>query len=298
MIKNVFVLLFLMTTSLFSADFKAVAKVNNQVVTNYDLDNFSKIVKLYMTDTKIDNTRNKALDSYIDVLLRGEAAELENINFDKEEFDAFKNTIESNVDFAEKKKQLGINQDFYENLMKKEFMWGKLIEERIRPSIGITVAEVNESLEYLSGDSIRTRYSISEITIYRPPNSDTKPIVDKLYKEISEKDNFEDLAEKFSQSGTKDKKGFMGWVDESDVNSDIANALRNMSVGKTSKPIYFGDDNSGYYMLVKLNDKKTERVKKDTDFNRAQYFIYNKKLNIGIKDYIDRLYYNSFIEIY
>ena len=88
----------------------------------------------------------------------------------------------------------------------------------------------------------------------------------------------------------------MGWVDEKEISEEIYKNIKDLKVGSTTKPIYFGDSKSGFYMLIKLNDKKQEKVAKNEDLSRVQYILYNQKLQLEIKKYLEKLYSNSFVE--
>ena len=133
-------------------------------------------------------------------------------------------------------------------------------------------------------------------SLYKKIIPPAKRNIEQLYAEAN-KNNFESIAEKFSEDNRKNK-GYIGWVDEMDINDLIYDAVKNLQIGSISKPIYFGDGTSGYYMIIKLNNKKQEKIAKRDDIARVQYFIYNQKLNLEIKKYIDNLYNNAFIEIY
>lgn len=283
----------------FATDFKPVARVNDRIITQYDLDNYTKIMQLYFKNTSEINSKikNEILNGLIEEVLKEQAVENEKIPFDEEEFNYFlqanmdKDNINKNV------KKYGVDKDLYFKIVKNNFLWNKLIDTKIRSSINISNSEISDSLEYLTEKPLRTRYNISQIIIYKNNNSDPKAIVDKLYSEIVAKNNFESMAEKFSQDNKKNK-GYVGWVDEMDINQNVYDAIKNLQIGSVSKPIYLGDQNSGFYMIIKLNDKKQEKIAKKDDIARVQYFIYNQKLNLEVKNYIDMLYNNAFIEIY
>lgn len=291
--------MFLFAGISFASDFKAVARVNDKIITQYDLDSYTKIVQLYFKNTSEMNPeiKREILNGFIEEILKGQAVENEKVPFDKEEFDYFlqANSEKDNID--ENVKKYGIDKNLYVEIMKNNFLWNKLIDSKIRPTININNSEINDSLEYLTEKPLRSRYNISQIIIYKNNNSDPKAIVDKLYDEIRTKNNFESIAERFSQDNKKNK-GYVGWVDEMDINQTVYDAIKNLQVGSISKPIYFGDQNSGFYMIIKLNDKKQEKIAKKDDVARVQYFIYNQKLNLEVKNYIDTLYNNAFIEIY
>ncbi|MDD2839735.1 MAG: peptidylprolyl isomerase [Rickettsiales bacterium] len=273
----------------FANDFDIVARVNNEVITKYDLNSYSKLFKEYLANDKFN--KDEILDSLIEEKLKSKAIKGENIVFDKKEFEYF---LEN---FYKKNAIKKSNNEYFTNFLKNRFLWNKLIETKIVPNINISHYEINDALEYLADEPIRTRYSISQITIYNNANSNAKSIIDKLHSEIKEKNNFEDIANKFSQDG-KENKGFIGWIDEKDINPEIYAAIKNLQINAITESMYFGNKSSGYYMIIKLNDKKQEKVVKNEDIARVRYFLYNQKLKSEINKYLDNLNNNSFIEKY
>ncbi len=292
----IFIISLFITQFSFASDFKVVAKVNDKIITQYDLDNYTNILNTYFKTSQnmnYSNLQNEVLNQMIDDTLKQEAVEKEKIILDTDEFNYFLKNFEEKNNI----KDHSYNKELYLNVVKTNFLWFKLLDQKIKPSINVSDSEVNDSLEYLAENPIRTRYNISQIVIYGRQNSDASNIVNKLYNEIKSNNNFEKLAEKFSQDeNSKKNAGYVGWVDEMEINEKIYTAIKNLKVGGTTKPIYF--DNGNFYLLIKLNDKKEEKVVKQDDIVRAKYYIYGQKLNLAIKNYLDSLYNNAFIETY
>ena len=297
-----YILLFFMvifSTVLRAENLKTVAVVNDVVITEYDLDNYSKIVKAHFKDIKDINNgiKKEILNGLIEEVLKGEAVKNEKITFDQDEFEYYLDSTSKGSEMEKNVKKYNIDKNMYLNILKNNYLWSKLIDLKIRSRVNISNSEVDDSLEYLTEKPLRTRYNISQITMYKNENVDPKNVMEKLYKEIKSDNNFDMIAKKFSQDN-KENAGYIGWVDEMDINDEIYEAIKNLPVGTTTKPIYFGNSNSGYYMIIKLNDKKQEKIAKKDDLARVQYFLYNQKLSLEIKNYIDALYNNAFIEIY
>lgn len=292
----IFIISLFITQFSLASDFKVVAKVNDKIITKYDLDNYTNMLNSYFKTSQnmnYNNLQNEVLNQLIDDTLKQEAIEKEKIVLDKDEFNYFLKTFEEKNNIKDHK----YNEESYLNTVKINFLWLKLIDQKIKPSVSVNDSEVNDSLEYLADNPIRTRYNISQIVIYDRQNSDANNIANKLYNEIKSNNNFESLAEKFSQDeSSKKNAGYVGWVDEMEINEKIHEAIKNLKVGSTTKPIYF--DNGNFYLLIKLNDKKEEKVAKQDDIIRAKYYIYGQKLNLAIKNYLDNLYNNAFIETY
>ncbi len=83
-----------------------------------------------------------------------------------------------------------------------------------------------------------------------------------------------------------------------DINKNIYDVLKGLNISETSKPILIDNGSSSFFILVKLNDKKEEKIAKQDDIQRVQYYIYSQKLNSQIKKYLEDLYNRSFVEIY
>ena len=291
-----FITLFLLLNFVFANNFKIVARVNKDVITKYDLDSFIDVLTVFFNQNNISNTLNsaEALNLLIEKHIKDQTIEDEKIPFDQVEFNYYLETLKLDEIFQ---KNPHINQGLYKDLLKTNFLWVKVIDKKVKYNIDVKNSEINDSLEYLIDEPFRTRYNISQIIIYDRENSDSQTIINKLYKEIKTNNNFESIADQFSQDGLKNK-GLVGWVDEKELNKSIYNELKILRVGETSKPIYIGDNQSGFYLLVKLNDKKREKIAQDADLTRVRYYLYNQKFILQMKKYMDLLYNNSFIEIY
>lgn len=292
----IFIISLFITQFSLASDFKVVAKVNDKIITQYDLENYTNMLNTYFKTSQnmnYNNLQNEVLNQLIDDTLKQETIEKEKIILDEDEFKYFLKTFEEKNNI----KDHNYNEELYLKTVKTNFLWFKLIDQKIKPSVSVNDSEVNDSLEYLVDNPIRTRYNISQIVIYDRQNSDANNIANKLYNEIKSNNNFEKLAEKFSQDeSSKKNAGYVGWVDEMEINEQIYEAIKNLKVGNTTKPIYFESGN--YYLIIKLNDKKEEKVAKQDDIIRAKYYIYGQKLNLAIKNYLDNLYNNAFIETY
>ena len=203
-----FILLFLNSFNLFAGNFDVVARVNDKIITNYDLNNYVNISQLFFKDT--DNSKNfrqEILDWIIDNILKKEAIEKEKIDFDEDEFKYYLKSFEEKNQIS----QYNFNNDLYLDIIKTNFLWFKLINQKIKPTVSISESEVYDSLEYLIDDSIRTRYNISQIVVYERKNANSNIIADKIYKEIKGNNNFENIAEKLSQDeSSKKNKGYIG----------------------------------------------------------------------------------------
>jgi parvulin-like peptidyl-prolyl isomerase len=251
--KHTLLFLVLFGSQLLANDFEVIARVNGRFITKYDLQH-----------------SKKAINDLIRDHIREEAIADNGIEFNQNEFDDYKGE--------------------YGNDDKLNYLWQKLIAKKIIPSINISKNEIDESLEYMGDDEYIIKYNISEILFEK--NDLIESIVNKIYNEIKEKDNFIAMANKFSKIG-RGYGGFIGWVDSKDMNSIIQNELKNTKVKDITKPILIDGD----FLIVRLNDIEKTKIVKNEDIYKTRKSLYNQKITIEIEKYYNTLYNNAMIEI-
>ena len=178
----IFIICFCLTGLCFADNFDTIARVNDKIITKYDLKKYSAFFKENFNQNFTDD---EILDQLIEKEIKLKAVKDEKIAFEDAEFEYFKSEFKNNK--IKNSKELN-------EFLRTRYLWNKLIETKIQPNINISAFEVNDSLEYLVDNPIRTRYNISQITIFQTQNSNSKNIIEKLYQEIAEKNNFEDMA--------------------------------------------------------------------------------------------------------
>ena len=70
---------------------------------------------------------------------------------------------------------------------------------------------------------------------------------------------FKNSANIFSISNTSNFGGEIGWVDETQLNEFMLNAIKTLNVNEISKPI----QTTNGYLIIKINDKKKKELKVD-----------------------------------
>jgi len=157
-----------------NSDFKIVAKVNNEVITKYDVDNRNRLMLLSIKGrrTKNDNKRiyQQALEQLIEDKIKEQDIAKKNIHLEKNSVKNYITELEKKQKFSKGglKKYLtqnGVNYNSYLEKIKNDLLWNKLVEDHIQSNITISDYEVNEAVEYIVKNSNRIRFNISEIFI-------------------------------------------------------------------------------------------------------------------------------------
>lgn len=293
-----------------SNHFRVVAKVNDEVITEHDLNNRHKLmvfsIKNNVNAKERREIKNQALEQLIDEKIKKQHFVDKKIDVEEKELASYIREIEKSQGFGKgglKKylREFSVSWKTYHEKLRTDLLWNKLIVTQIRPNIFVFEYETNEAAEYILENPDRVRFDISEIFIPIKNVGDKERkelIAKKLAKEIRRNDNFEDLVQKFSRSSTAKDMGKIGWVDEKDLNQDIFGAIKNLNKGGVSDPVFIGQNESGGFYIFKLNDKKKERIVKEEEIGRIKTILFNQKLEREVKKYLDKLHQNSFVEIY
>jgi peptidyl-prolyl cis-trans isomerase SurA len=289
----------------FSKNF-VVAKINNHIITNLDVTERYNFILLTI-GLKIGSVKQKSalinqiINKMIDEELITQESEKLNIKVSAAEIEEVINDLANrqNRSLKDLKNNLAKKNLSFENYRKQiktDLLWSKIISEVVRPKVKISNLEIRELLEEKNIDSKIDKFFIAQIFIEGTNNSSLE-VAKKLTEELKKGANFTKLVTEFSTFLKKDRfminSGEIGWVEEGDIDVKIYKAIKSLEKNQYTNPILLAD---GYY-IFKLIDKKTVNLTKDADKDYAINAIFNKKIQILAKDYLNDLRKKSFIEI-
>ncbi len=282
-----------------------VAKVNNQIITNVDLDKrFNFFVKT--SNIKISSTSEKLFilkqltQKLIEEKLQFLAAKNLKVVVDEVELNKALESIANSQGKTDKQvklyfKRSNIPYSEYVNQIKMQLLWKKIVNKLITPRIKITKSEVDEMLE-LQKISKKTNFHLAEIFIpfnNKKESSDSLSLANKLILEINNGGDFKNIARQFSRSSSSKFDGEIGWIEESSMDPKIYKEINNIKIGEISKAIKIND---GYYIFKIIDKKIVSNIKEDEE-KRIKSLIFNKKLKIAAKSYLNDLRKKAYIRI-
>jgi len=266
-----------------SLNVEIIAKVENEIITNIDVNNESLYLKSLNPSLKNINNQdllNFAKDSAIKEVIK--KIELQKIY----ELDQKNQVIDLNIEQIYKKigfetldqfkNYLADNKLKFEEVYKKieiETAWNQLVYSTYKDKIVIDKKELEQSLD-LKSESIS--YLLREIVF----NYKTKDEIQNKYSEIKSyimQNGFEKAVIDFSISQTKKDSGLIGWVSEKSLNQDIREKISKLNIGDIMDPILIP---SGV-LILKLEDKKISVNEKDKNIELEKLisFEMNNQLN-------------------
>ena len=268
-------LFFFIITSVNPYELTIVAKVNNEIITNIDLENRLKMAldlsKLPDEKEIKERLKPRVLDGLINEILKIQEANRLGIFVSNKEVTSQINRLETRLrikknSLLENYTKKGIPEITILNQIRSQLLWEKLIYNIIIKNISISDKQITETFDLLIKKSGEIEYNLSEIFISLD-NIEAEQRINSIYSKINSK-NFLLLAEQFSDSVISDRNTVNNWTRESLLNAEVKNSVSKLGIGQISAPV---KTSSGYYIIL-LNDKrKTKKIEKNqTIYNLSQ----------------------------
>ena len=272
--------IFLHTSIVQAVENKIILKVENLIVTSFELKNKIKtdliLRKMEINQKNINEIKQRSLRSLLNLKIK--ESELKKFNIETLEGEVIKQIISiTSVDLPEVKRIFISNNIDYElffNEVKTELTWQKYVFSFYGDKLKVNEIEVDAELKNLIDEQANViEYKISEIELLFEDQVKAKEKILFIKKKIEEI-GFENTAMQFSLSSSASKKGDLGWINEKALSNQFKKVINSMKPGDVSKPIISVES----IIILKLDEKKISKIN-DSDIKRLKSNILNKKRN-------------------
>ena len=277
-----------------------IAKVDNEIITNIDIEIEKKYLLLLNDRLKKLNKKEffiLAKNSLIREIIKKKEI---NKSFKKRD-EKIKNKIIENfynrLGFKRKSefiKFLDSKKINFENLKEKliiEAFWNQLIFIKFKNKIRIDKNAIEKDIiNYYNSRDKKYEFNLSEIVI--DVEKDVILKKKEIFKYIKEF-GFRVAANKYSKSDTSKYGGEIGWIKSSRLNKKVKKKISEINIGEITEPI----QTSNGYLFLKLNDKREIKEKLDLENELKQQveFEKNRQLNQFSLNYYKKLKQNTSI---
>ena len=297
MIKKIFfiIIILLFSSNKFSyADIKIIAKVDNEIITNYDLINEINYLEILNPNLASLNDNQKseiAKNSLINEIVKKKEVKkflkIENNQFTE---DYLKN-LYSKLDISnEEEFKIILKEKNVYNLSKVkdkiniELFWNELIFLRYRDQINIDKENLTLKVENLKNKK-QKEFSLSEVVFIKKKNLKLDDFIQEIKLSINEI-GFNNTANIYSISESSKFGGKLGWISENSLSNPINEKLKLIKIGEYTDTIKLGNN----FLILKIEDIKVGKIKidKEKEVERLIKLETNKQLNKFSKIYFDK----------
>jgi peptidyl-prolyl cis-trans isomerase SurA len=274
--------------------------VNNKIITKDEIDErFEFTIKT--TKLKInqknqrDFWRKIIIERMIEEELILQKAKFYKIEINKNELDfEIENFAQKNYKNLEKFQFFLKNNNWnfinFQKQIEAELVWGKILQEIIKPSINVSIPEIKEWLEKEKIDGQNDKYLLQDFVVDKSLNS--QEFAYGIYEELLSQDNFKNFVGNFLLIKSDETNQNSSWFWASELNQKIYQSINKLKIDEYSKPILLED---GWH-IFKLIDKRNDLKLSDREYDFIKKQIINRKTEMAIKNYLRELKKMAFIE--
>ena len=286
--------------NILSKEIKIISKINNEIITNIDLEN--QIKYLLITNSNLKDLGRKELIELSKKSLIREVIKKKEINkfiSVNEKSNLEKKIIKQNYkslgfnnisDYKSFLQGKGISLELVKSKLVIEQLWNTLIYEKFKEKVKINENEIKKKIIiYKSKQKKLYEFNVSEILF------DFDASLNEINSFIEEY-GFESAALKFSISDTSSKGGEIGWVRLSNMSQEFQKKIYSLKIGEHTEPIKIPNGN----LIIKLNSKReiNDQFDLDKEIKKQIIFEQNRQLNSFSLNYYNKLKQNAIINEY
>ena len=283
-------------------NFYIVYKVNNEIITNSDIEKEYRYLVSLNNQLKnlekqkiIELSKESALREKIKKIELIKYFDLKTINIDIDNYleNFYRNlNIENKKEFEEYLESNNISLNYVQKKIEIEILWNQLIYDRYIGQINIDRNQLKEKVKKLISTKKQKKYSLSEILFDIENNSNFEKKLENINQSISEI-GFKNTANIYSISDSSKFGGKIGWIEEQKLSTKILEQLKTLEVGQYTSPLQVGSS----FLILKIEEIKYENaiINEDEELNKMIQFETSKQLDQFSKIFYEKIKINSFI---
>ena len=274
---------------------KIIMKINNQIITNYDLEKEAKY--LIALNPRLKEINKKQLMTIAkrslikEKIRKEEIMKYKTLNQESSEIETVLSNLISNLNFENQEqlkeyfKNFDISVDDLKEKIEIENEWKSLVYAKYFSSVKIDKLEIEKKIEKISKKEFLTEYNLSEILFSKKKDLLIEDQINEIKKSIDEI-GFENTANLYSISDSSKVGGKIGWVRENNLSKEINKNLKGLEENSYSNPIQIGNN----FLILKINKTKQMPIEidKKKEFDKIVMIETTKQL-----DKFSNIFYNK-----
>ena len=296
------IIFFLTTSSFANTGIYIFATVDDEIITNHDVEKESEYLKI-LNPSLVQLNYDKILDLALNSLIREVVK--------KKEVTKFANLSKENLLVNEQLKNLFLKlnynneSEFEQDLLKKnnyslnqikqkikiELVWNELIYKKYFKQVKINENKLLNRVNNLSKKT-QKKFFLSEILFEKKKDQSLETLVGQIKLSINEI-GFNNTANIYSISESSKLGGKLGWVSENSLSESILEKLKLIKIEEYTDVIKITNS----YLILKIDQIELNEIKidKQLELKKLIQIETNKQLNQFSRIYFDKSKINYFI---
>tara|TARA_Y100000590_G_scaffold147515_1_gene169367 strand:- start:3036 stop:3986 length:951 start_codon:yes stop_codon:yes gene_type:complete len=284
---SIFFLVFNFSKAYTDNQITIVAKINNEIVTNIDVEKETRYLLALNPGLRTiskDKLKKIAKKSIIkEKIKKIEVSKFFEIDKQNEYFgQVFRDfyiglNINSEKDLEKYLSEYKLKVDDVKKKINIETLWNELIYLKFKNQIDIDEVKMKKKLKKkLSKDETQQSYLLYEIIFSSENKDDLKKKHEIIKKSINEI-GFQKTANIYSESDSSTRDGKIGWINESQLSGLIKKELTEIKIGEYTNLISV----TGGSLILTIKDKKNikNNLNFEEEFKKTLSFERNRQLN-------------------
>ena len=308
-IKKILLILFLLNTfqtqSFSQENIEIKIKINDQIITNYDLEKEKNY--LMALNPNLKNLESKlqykiAKDSIAkEIIKKNELKKYFDLDEQNTMISQFIKNFYTNLgidnesNFEKYLNNFGWTLDEVKQKIKIEVLWNQLIFDRFIKQVKINEIELENKVNKKKLTDFRVLYDLSEIVFQIKKGGTLERTIQSINQSITEI-GFSNTANLYSISDSSKIGGKIGWIDETNLSPEIYNSLKKIEIGENTPVINLNSK----FIILKLNNIKNEKkiIDKEKELKNLIKSEQNRQLDNFSKIFFDKIKINTKIYEY
>ncbi len=299
MIRKIVFIIFIIQISFFyklsHADISIIVKIDDEIITNYDIKKESNYLKILnpnaksLKDSQISKLAKTSLIN--EIIKKKEIKKFLDLNESNEFLNQYLNDLYSRLDYKDEKEfliELEKTNNYDLNQIKKkiniELLWNELIFLKYKNQLNIKKNLIMNQVNKLE-EKNQKEFFLSEIIFNKKKDIALENLIEEIKLSINEI-GFNNTANIYSISESSKFGGKLGWIKESSLSKLILKNLNQISEGEYTNIIEL----SNSFLILKIDQARINQIKidKEKEYQKLIQMETNKQLNQFSRIYFDK----------
>ncbi len=291
------ILLFLCPVYHLYAQDKIVAVVNNEIITQKELNDFLNFIRMQYSrelsgkdlEEKVNSSKQDLLQRLIEDRIMLQQAKSEKIIIEPARIKAKINEVKKRYtlesDFERDLAKQGLVQADLENKIREQMLTFSIVEQKVRNKVSIRPDEVTDFYNQNKRKFIKPEERLLTVIVLQDESA-----AKSLSYFLRLGDKLENLATRYTF--TVDK---LSVSRGQELRSEIEEAVFKLGLSEVSDPVKI----DGQYYIFRLNDIiGSQQLSLAQAQEKIQTYLFDKKLQEGLTKWLDEIKKQSYIKIY